>query len=356
MNDPVIQLLEQILNGQRARTDQAQLLFEHTSLPQLIFYADQVRRKLHGANTYFIHNYHIEPTNICVFQCKFCSFFADSRENGWAKSHEEIIQEVAQLDSEICELHIVGGSNPDYNLEFYSRLLSEIRRLRPDLHIKAFTASELNYFATLSGKDVKDVLLQLKDSGLSSIPGGGAEIFDDQVRKEICPDKINAQRWLEIHRTTHLLGLHSNATMLYGHKEALQQRFEHMEMLRHLQDETRGFKAFIPLKYRNTNNLLSEIPETGIIEDLKMFAISRLFFDNIPHIKVYWPAFGKQFALMALLSGADDLDGTIHNSTKIYSMAGAEESEPEMSGEEARKMITCAGLIPVERKPGDMNY
>ncbi len=356
MNNHIIPLFEDIIDGRRHGVEGALFLFEHASLAQLVFYADKLRRKLHGSNTYYVHNYHIEPTNVCVFQCKFCSFYAENKEMGWAKTHDEIIEEVRQLSDEIRELHIVGGSNPDYNLEFYSRLLSEIRSLKPDLHIKAFTASELNYFSKLSGKNIGEVLTQLKKCGLNSIPGGGAEIFDDQVRKSICPDKIGAQEWLDIHRKAHSLGIFSNATMLYGHQETVRQRFEHMELLRQLQDDTRGFRAFIPLKYRNTNNTLSNIPETDIIEDLKMFAASRLFFDNISHLKVYWPAFGKQFAMLALLSGADDLDGTIHNSTKIYSMAGAEEANPEISEDEAVKMITGTGLIPVERKYGDGQY
>jgi aminodeoxyfutalosine synthase len=345
-------LLEKVLTGQRLSVDQSLFLFDNASPAELAFYADRKKRQNNGNIVYYIQNHHIEPTNVCVFQCKFCAFSVDERTKGWSKNYEQIIEEVSQLDTSIRELHIVGGSNPEYDVVFYSRLLRGIRQLRPDMHIKAFTAAELNYMATLAETDVKHILMQLKDSGLDSIPGGGAEIFDDQVRRQICPDKVNAEQWLETHRTAHQQGILSNATMLYGHLESLKQRFEHMELLRTLQDETHGFQAFIPLKYKNKNNQLSNITETGMVEDLKMFALSRLFFDNILHLKVYWPAFGKDFALLAITVGADDFDGTINNSTKIYSMAGADETEPSITAGEVCYLIENTGYQPVERISG----
>jgi aminodeoxyfutalosine synthase len=349
MNALVNNLLEQIDKGHNPSVDEIMVLYEHAHLPQLMLFADRKRRFLNANNVYYVKNYHIEPTNICVFQCRFCSFSAPNKQTGWAKSHNEIIEEVNTLGPEISELHIVGGSNPEYDLNFYANLLREIKRIKPQLHLKAFTAAEIHYMAELAGMDIKQVLQTLKLSGLNSMPGGGAEIFDDAVRKQICPDKINANLWLQIHRTAHELGIPSNATMLFGHLETPRQRFEHMELLRLLQEETKGFNAFILLKFKNMNNKLSGISETGFVEDLRMFALSRLFFHNIIHLKVYWPAFGKEFAQLALSAGVDDLDGTIDNSTKIYSMAGAEEQLPSMSETQACEMIRNAGFVPVLR-------
>jgi len=349
MKQQIENILEDCILGNRLSVEESILLFEHSSLSQLGYYADLIRKKKNNLSTYFVRNYHIEPTNVCVFQCKFCAFSVADKKQGWSKSHDEIIAEVSQLAHEVRELHIVGGSNPEFNLGFYANLLLSIKNIRPDIHIKAFTAAEINYLAQLEATDIQNILNTLKTNGLNSLPGGGAEIFDDTIRNQICPDKVNAKQWLTIHQCAHQMGLKSNATMLYGHLESLRQRFSHMEMLRNLQDETGGFQAFIPLKYRNKNNALKNIEETQIIEDLKMFAISRLFFDNIDHLKIYWPAFGKQFAMLTLSFGADDLDGTIQNSTRIYSMAGAAEDTHEMTEDEARVLIINSGYIPVER-------
>lgn len=349
MGSDIASVLDSCLKGRRISVDDSISLFQHASLAELGVYADRIKHIKNGQNVYFVKNYHIEPTNVCVFQCKFCSFSVTDKSKGWSKSQDEIISEVQQLDDSVKEIHIVGGSNPEYNVTFYSELLKKIKNLRPDVHIKAFTAAEIFYMSELSGENYERTLSVLKDSGLDSMPGGGAEIFDDGVRKQICPDKIKAGQWIDIHRSAHKLGIRSNATMLFGHLENGRQRFEHMNALRQLQDETGGFNAFIPLKYRNMNNALSNISETRMIEDLKMFALSRLFFDNIEHLKVYWPAFGKQFAAMAISFGADDLDGTIDNSTKIYSMAGAGDTSPVMTMDEAEELICHCGYIPVER-------
>ncbi len=349
MNDETEKLLKYCLEGGQLSVNQCVYLFENASLSQLAWSAHKIRTQKNKNIVYFVQNQHIEPTNVCVFQCRFCSFSVVSKEKGWSKSHAEIIQEVKQLNNSVKELHIVGGANPDYNLDFYSLLLKEIKKLRPDIHIKAFTAAEIQYMSQLDNIGTETVLATLKEAGLNSMPGGGAEIFNPDIRSQICPDKLNAQQWLSIHNKAHLLGIPSNATLLYGHLETPLQRFEHMEMIRNLQKETGGFNAFIPLKFKNRNNQLSYIQETGIIEDLKMFALSRLFFNNIEHLKVYWPAFGKQFASIVLAFGADDLDGTIQNSTKIYSLAGSDEENPEMSCDEAKTIIQSAGFMPVER-------
>ncbi len=340
---------KKIHQGKRITIDDAVFLWEHFSLGELADYADALRRILNGSDVYFINNYHIEPTNVCVYQCRFCSFSARGDVSGWSKTADEILEEVSSLDEMIRELHIVGGSNPEYDLNFYSALLQQIKHIRPDLHIKAFTAAEISYFSKLSNLPVSDVIHRLQQSGLDSMPGGGAEIFDDTVRSHICPDKISGKRWLEIHEEAHRIGLVTNATMLYGHLETIRNRFEHLSLLRELQDKTGGFQAFIPLKFRNLNNQLSNIKESTAIDDLKMFAISRIFLDNFKHLKIYWPAFGKNFASLALGFGADDLDGTILNSTKIYSMAGAEDQNPEMTVNEAITMITACGFKPVLR-------
>ncbi len=349
MNSEVTSVLNACIKGQRLSVDESVFLFHNASPALLGMYAHTMKIQRNGQNVYFVKNFHIEPTNVCVFQCKFCSFSVSEKNKGWSKSHDEIISEILQLDSSVREIHIVGGSNPEYNILFYSELLKQIKTLRPDVHIKAFTAAEISYMSKLSGYDIVKTLAILKESGLDSMPGGGAEIFDDGVRKQICPDKINAQQWLDIHRDAHEQGIRTNATMLFGHLENLNQRFAHMQLLRQLQDQTRGFNAFIPLKYKNMNNALKNVSETSIIEDLKMFALSRLFFDNIEHLKVYWPAFGKQFSALAIVFGADDLDGTIENSTRIYSMAGAEDQSPIMTEAEAETMIRNTGQLPVER-------
>jgi aminodeoxyfutalosine synthase len=336
--------------GERLEVNDAVYLFDNAPLSLLAFLADKIKKKLHGKNVYYNKNFHIEPTNVCVFNCDFCSFSTLDEKTGWKKSHQEIINIIKdKAIYGVSELHITGGANPDYNISFYTTLFKEIKSLFPTLHIKAFTAVEIDYMAKLAKTDAVNILQLLKEAGLDSMPGGGAEILDKEIRNVICINKTSAEKWLEIHETAHSIGIHSNATMLYGHIEKTIHRIEHLNKLRILQDKTKGFNTFIPLKYRNKNNRLSTIDETPLLDDLKTFSISRIFLDNFAHIKAYWPMIGKDNAKLLLNFGVDDLDGTIQNTTKIYSMAGSNEDSPNMTEDELRNLIIDAGFIPVER-------
>lgn len=249
----------------------------------------------------------------------------------------------------VTEVHIVGGVHPDHSLDYYCSLIRMVKSVLPEVAVKAYTAIELSYMIRRAGLSVHEGLQRLIDAGMNAIPGGGAEIFDEEIRAKICPDKGSTQEWFEVHRAAHELGLKTNATMLYGHIESVEHRIDHLMRLRELQDATRGFNAFIPLKYRNFGNPMSEIGEVAITDDLRTLAMSRLILDNVPHIKAYWVMYGKQTTEMALMFGADDIDGTIDDSTKIYSMAGAEDKRPKMSVEQMREMVTRAGFHAVER-------
>ncbi len=340
-----------ILHQERISPEEGILLFREFDLSLLGMLANHLNRKMNGNLVYFNRNIHLEPTNICIHSCRFCSYSRKlNQEGAWEMSLEEIRLEIEKtLDSGITEVHIVGGVDPQRNAEYYAGLLQLVRETNPKLHIKAFTAAEIDHMGLKAGKDIGDTLQLLSKAGLDSIPGGGAEIFDETIRKEICPDKSSSERWLTIHETAHNLGIPSNATMLYGHIEKHEHRIDHLRRLRELQDRTLGFNAFIPLKYRNRNNELSDIGEVSYLEDLKTFAISRIFLDNIPHIKVYWPMIGKDLARLILSFGADDLDGTIEDTTRIYSMAGAEEQSPAMTVDEIIRIIKDLGRKPVER-------
>jgi aminodeoxyfutalosine synthase len=250
---------------------------------------------------------------------------------------------------DVTEVHIVGGVHPSYDLHYWGSLLKKIKDYRPALHIKAFSAIELDHMISLAGCSLEEGLTLLKGYGLDSIPGGGAEIFDEQLRKKICDEKSSSELWLRIHETAHRIGIPSNATMLYGHIENYFHRIDHMERLRNLQDKTHGFNAFIPLKYRQSNNSMSYLGEVSTIEDLRNYAVSRIYLDNFPHIKAYWPMTGKECAQISLSFGTDDMDGTIDDTTRIYSMAGSEEGNPAMSSDEICTLICQAGFIPVER-------
>ncbi len=247
------------------------------------------------------------------------------------------------------EVHIVGGVHPKMNLNFFAELLRKIKAHRPDLHIKGFTAVELDYMFRKAKLSVEQGMTLLKDAGLDSIPGGGAEIFDEEIRQKICADKVDANGWLQIHETAHQLGMHSNATMLYGHIEKYSHRIDHMMRLREVQDRTSGFNTFIPLKFRNKDNDMSHVQESNVIEDMRMYAVARLFLDNFPHIKAYWPMLGRKNAQLSTAFGVDDIDGTIDDTTKIYSMAGSEEQTPSMTTEEIVSLIRQAKRQPVER-------
>lgn len=341
-----------ILKGERLQESEGVILFEKGSLSWLGALANFVREKKHGNITYFNRNFHIEPTNVCVFNCAFCSYSRGyaHREEGWELSIEQMMHIVKSYDGKpVTEVHIVGGVHPKMNMEFFLQLLRTIKAHRPDLHIKAFTPVELDYMFRKAKLSVQEGMQLAREAGLDSLPGGGAEIFHPEIRKQICDDKVDADGWLTIHRTAHQLGMHSNATLLYGHIEQYHHRIDHMERLRQLQDETGGFNTFIPLKFRNKDNEMQHIAESSIIEDMRMYAVSRLYLDNFPHIKAYWPMLGRQQAQLTLSFGVNDIDGTIDDSTKIYSMAGSEEQSPSMTTAQLVQLIRQAGRTPIER-------
>lgn len=353
IKDPLLQKAgEKVIGGERISEEDALLLFEKAPLSFVGMLANHVREKLHGNTTYFNRNFHIEPTNVCVFSCQFCSYsrLYAKRDEGWELTIEEMVDRVKKYDGiPVTEVHIVGGVHPKMDLQFFATLLKAIKTHRPELHIKAFTAVEYDYMFRKAKVSVEEGLKFLIDNGLDSIPGGGAEIFHPEIREKICADKVDAIGWLNIHETAHQLGLPSNATMLYGHIESYYHRIDHMERLRSLQDRTKGFQTFIPLKFRNKDNDMQQVAESSVIEDMKMYAIGRLYLDNFPHIKAYWPMLGRQNAQMTLSFGVNDLDGTIDDSTKIYSMAGSEEQNPTMTTDELVSLIRQAGRQPVER-------
>jgi aminodeoxyfutalosine synthase len=249
----------------------------------------------------------------------------------------------------VTEVHIVGGVHPKMDLNFFCDFISQIKQHRPDLHIKGFTAVELDYMFRKAKLSVEEGMQKLKDAGLQSLPGGGAEIFDENIRQQISADKVDAEGWLKIHEAAHNLGMHTNATILYGHIENYSHRIDHMSRLRNLQDKTNGFNTFIPLKFRNKNNDMSNVPESSVTEDMKLYAIARIYMDNFPHLKAYWPMLGRQNAQLTLSFGVNDIDGTIDDSTKIYSMAGSEEQTPSMTTQELVMLIKQAKRKPVER-------
>jgi len=349
---PLQQIAEKVKAGERITELEGLTLFEEGSLAFLGSLANGVREKLHGHNVYFNRNFHIEPTNVCVFSCNFCAYskLYAHREEGWELSLDDMLNIVKKYDGQpVTEVHIVGGVHPKMNLYFFADLLKAIKAHRPDLHIKAFTAVELDYMFRKAKVSVAEGVQILKEAGLNSIPGGGAEIFDEAIREKICADKVDAEGWLGIHESIHNAGMHSNATMLYGHIETYQHRIDHMSRLRQLQDKTSGFNTFIPLKFRNGDNDMSHVPEVSVVEDFKMYAVARIFMDNFPHLKAYWPMLGRKNAQLSLAFGVDDIDGTIDDTTKIYSMAGAEEQTPAMSTEEIVALIKQVDRKPVER-------
>jgi aminodeoxyfutalosine synthase len=343
---------EKVLNKERITDEECLVLFEKASLGFVGGLANQVRERLYGNKTYFNRNFHIEPTNVCVFTCNFCSYsrLYAHRDEGWELSQQQMLDMVKKYDGiPITEVHIVGGVHPKMNLEFFAELLKKIKEHRPALHIKGFTAVELDYMFRKAKMNNEEGLSYLKAAGLDSIPGGGAEIFDAEIREKICADKVNTEGWLAIHETAHKLGMHSNATMLYGHIEKYEHRVDHMRRLRELQDKTKGFNTFIPLKFRNKDNDMSNVAESSIVDDMKTYAIARIYMDNFPHLKAYWPMLGRHNAQLSLSFGVDDIDGTIDDSTKIYSMAGAEEQNPSLTTEELVTLIKQVGRQPVER-------
>jgi len=341
-----------IKDGERITVEEGILLFEKGELNFLGGLANFIREKKNGTNTYFNRNFHIEPTNHCVFDCKFCSYsrLLKDKLDAWELSEEQMLDIVrGYVGKNVTEVHIVGGVHPKMNLHYFAGLLKKIKEISPGIHIKAFTAVELEYMFRKSKVNYEEGFTILKHHGLDSIPGGGAEIFDEEIRKQICEDKCTSTEWLAIHEAGHKLGVPSNATMLYGHIENYAHRIDHMNRLRNLQDKTKGFNTFIPLKFRNKDNQMSNVPEVSIIEDLKNYAVSRIFMDNFVHIKAYWPMIGRNTAQLSLNFGVDDIDGTIDDTTKIYSMAGSEEQNPALSTEQLVQLIKQVGKRPVER-------
>jgi aminodeoxyfutalosine synthase len=345
-------IAEKVQSGERLTEEEGVFLFEHGELAYVGALADYISRSIHRNKVYFNRNFHIEPTNVCIFTCNFCSYSRQykHRDDGWELSMEQMMDIVRKYDGQpVTEVHIVGGVHPKMNLEFFCELVSRIRAHRPELHIKGFTAVELDYMFRKAKLTVEEGMRRLHEAGLQSLPGGGAEIFHPDVRKEICADKVDGDGWLRIHEAAHRLGMHSNATMLYGHIETYAQRVDHMSRLRALQDQTGGFNCFIPLKFRNGDNDMSHIPETNVVEDLRLYAIARIFMDNFRNLKAYWPMLGRESARLTLSFGVNDLDGTIDDTTKIYSMAGSEEQTPSMSTEDLCQLISSVGRLPVER-------
>lgn len=352
IDSDLLAIARKVEAGARITFDEGVLLFEKGDLSYLATLANYIREKKHGNFTYFNRNFHVEPTNICVFDCKFCSYsrLLKQKDEGWEMTEEEILEKVRSYDEQpITEVHIVGGVHPKMGLHYFASLIKKIKEIRPELHVKAFTAVELEYMCRKAKVSYEEGLQILKDHGQDSLPGGGAEIFDEEIREVICADKCSSAQWLEIHETAHKLGMPSNATMLYGHIEKYHHRVDHMNRLRELQDKTGGFNTFIPLKFRNGANQMSDVPETTMIEDLKTYAVGRIFMDNFPHVKAYWPMIGRKTAQLSLGFGVNDIDGTIDDSTKIYSMAGAEEQNPAMTTDELVGLIKDAGRHPIER-------
>ena len=349
---PLKDIAIKVKDGARITFDEGVYLYEHAELSYLGVLANYIREQKHGDKTYFNRNFHIEPTNICVYDCKFCSYsrMIKQREEGWEMEVDGMIDILKKYDDEpVTEVHITGGVVPKQNLDFYADFFRKAKAHRPDLHIKALTPVEYYYIFKKAKLSHYDGMKYLNEAGLDSMPGGGAEIFHPEVREKIAHDKCNAEQWLDIHEQAHKLGMRSNATMLYGHIEQFWHRVDHMERLRQLQDKTGGFQAFIPLKFRNQNNQMSDVAEVSVVEDLRNYAIARIYLDNFEHIKAYWAMISRETAQLSLNFGVDDIDGTLDDTTKIYSMAGAEEQTPAMSTKELVELIRNVKRQPIER-------
>jgi aminodeoxyfutalosine synthase len=345
-------ILEKVQDGERISIDDGIRLFQSPNLLAVGYLANIVRERKNSNNAYFIYNQHINYSNICTNLCKFCAFGKDKDSDlAYEMTVEDVRQKVRERLSEpITEIHMVGGIHPDLPYSYYTDLLKVIKEERPDVHIQAFTCVEIAHLAEISGLGIAGVLEDLKKEGLGSIPGGGAEVFSPRIRELTCEKKLSGSDWIDVAKTAHKLGLHTNATMLYGHIESLEERLEHLDMLRKAQDETNGFLAFIPLSFHPKNTELanmSKLSRTSGVDDLKNIAVARCFLDNFPHIKAYWVMIGQKLSQIALSYGADDVDGTVKEEI-ITHMAGAE-TEQAMSREQLLRMIREAGRIPIER-------
>ena len=346
------QVAKKVIDGQRISFDDGVLLFEKAELGFAGALANFVKQRKSGDKVFFNRNFHVEPTNICVYTCSFCSYsrLIKQKEEGWELSVDQILNTIKKWDDKpVTEVHITGGVIPKQDFKFYTDLFKKIKEHRPDLHIKALTPVEYHYILKKAKLSYEEGMKLFKEAGLDSMPGGGAEIFHPEIRDQIAGGKCSAEEWLAIHEVWHNLGMKSNATMLYGHIEKYWHRVDHLERLRALQNKIGGFNAFIPLKFRNKDNQMSHVSEVSVIEDLRNYAISRIYLDNFDHIKAYWAMIGRSTAQLALNFGADDIDGTIDDTTKIYSMAGAEEKTPVLTTQQLVDLIKQAGLRPVER-------
>lgn len=344
-------IADEVRAGRRIAADEALVLWRGAPLWLLGELADGRKRAVSGDKVYYNRNFHIEPTNRCVFRCRFCSYRRPKGDpEAWDYSLEEIEAIArARAGQGMTEVHIVGGVHPDHGLDHYVEMIRRVKAILPEAAVKAFTAVELAYMIRRAGLPLAEGLRRLRDAGMEAIPGGGAEIFDEEIRSRICPDKGSADEWLAVHEAAHRLGIKTNATILYGHIEELRHRIDHLERLRALQDRTGGFNAFVPLKYRSSGNAMASAGEVSVVEDLRMLAMSRIYLDNIPHVKAYWVMYGKTTTELALAFGADDIDGTIDDTTKIYAMAGADDRRPRMTIDEMRRIVGHAGLRAVER-------
>jgi aminodeoxyfutalosine synthase len=340
---------EKIQDGERLNTADGIRLFESPDLLAIGYLANMVRALKNGNHAYFIYNQHINYSNICTNLCKFCAFGKDKDSDlAYEMGVEDVRAKVRErLPEPITEIHMVGGIHPDLPYSYYIDLLKVIKEERPDVHIQAFTCVEIAHLAEISGLGTAGVLKDLKRAGLGSIPGGGAEVFSPRIRELTCEKKLSGSGWIEVAKTAHRLELHTNATMLYGHIESIEERVEHLDMLRRAQDESGGFLAFIPLAFHPKNTELSKLARTSGIDDLKNIAVARCFLDNFPHIKAYWVMIGQKLSQIALSFGADDVDGTVKEEI-ITHMAGAE-TEQAMSREQLLRLIKEAGRIPIER-------
>jgi aminodeoxyfutalosine synthase len=347
---PIFDIYQKVISEKRISEDDALRLFQTNDIHTLGLLANTIREKKNNNYTYYNINRHIDYSNVCSVSCKFCAF---SRFKGEEGAYEFTIDEIckrakAALDQEhITELHIVGGLHPDYPFEWYENMLRALKHTVPTVHLKCFTAVEIDFFANKFDMTYEEILKRLKEAGLDSLPGGGAEIFHEDIRKQICPGKATADQWIQVHETAHSLGLSTTATMLYGHIENYRHRVDHLRRLRELQDKTSGFQTFIPLAFHPDHTALDQFARPSGIEDLKTLAISRIYLDNFPHIKAYWIMLGIKLAQLSLSFGVDDLDGTVIEE-RIYHMAGADTPEI-MTVSQLQKLIREVGRIPVER-------
>jgi aminodeoxyfutalosine synthase len=346
----VADIAEKLDAGERLNLEDGRRLFDSPDLLTVGWLANRERERRHGARTFYNHNIRIEATNVCVASCLFCSFarLKPGDHGAYTMSHEQAWDKLRQRGRQsLTEVHVVNGLHPDLPFDYYTELLRGFKRIRPGIHLKCFTAVEIAFFADLYGMSDEQVLLELMAAGLDSLPGGGAEIFADRVRKKIAHDKCGSERYLDIHRIAHRLGVRSNVTMLYGHIETAEERVDHMLRARSLQDETGGFQAFIPLAFHPDNNQMRQLPAPSAADSLRVHAVSRLVLDNISHVKAFWIATGVEVAQTSLWFGVDDLDGTVQEE-RIYHMAGAR-TPVAMTPHEIERLITAAGRQPVER-------